>query len=102
MASFLGDTTLNDAVGNGMLRDALQEAERIKKGSTRNGGLEWCRMCLLFCFNGYKHIDWVVQILAYMRGSWATIGQKYRRIWTVERYFTAKMQDSAFKTKKKT
>lgn len=40
MASFLGDTTLNDAVGNGMLRDALQEAERIKKGSTRNGGLE--------------------------------------------------------------
>jgi len=40
MASFLGDTTLSDAVGNGMLRDALQEAERIKKGSTRNGGLE--------------------------------------------------------------
>jgi hypothetical protein len=25
MAAFVGDTTLHEAVGNGMLRDALQE-----------------------------------------------------------------------------
>ena len=35
----------------------------------------------LLCFNCYKHIDWVVQILAYMRGSWATISTAAYGLW---------------------
>ena len=32
MAAFVGDTTLHEAVGNGMLRDALQEVRMAAMG----------------------------------------------------------------------
>jgi len=47
MASFLGDTTLNDAVGNGMLRDALQEVGIATTSAKETDLTRHKRACIL-------------------------------------------------------